>query len=167
MRKLAISALAVTAVALGVVAWRTSSPDLRPALPNLERFSERSPQFRAVELKALAGSIEAANALMEYHSKCHIREGLSPDLTPERFNNCSSAVGYWTAVALENGSLSAAQRHTNLLLESDKCEDIYRADFWFRKFRPQFSTDPVFLKSVSDQISEKKATCIWGMRSSY
>lgn len=167
MRKLAISGLVVIAVALGVVAWRTSSPGVQPAIPNLERFHERSPRFRAVELKALAGSIEAANALMEYHSKCHIREDLSPDLTPERFKNCSSTVGYWTTIALENGSLPAAQRHTNFLLESDKCEDVYRAEFWFGRFRQHFRTDRVFLKSVEDQISEKKTTCTWGMRGSY
>lgn len=148
-------------VVLALVAWKVGLPRETPARLNLEQFNEQSPQFRKVELKALAGSVEAANALMDYHSKCHIREDLSPDLTPKRFKECSSKVAYWTTIALENGSLLAAQRHANGLLDSTKCSDIYRADFWFRKFRPSFSSDRVFLKSVSDQIAEKKQSCRW------
>lgn len=146
---------------LALFAWTAAvRRDTQPA-PNLTLVNEGSPQFRDLELRALAGSVEAAEALMEYHSRCHKREDLSPDLTPLRFKQCSATVGFWTDVALENGSLSAAQNRTNTLLESSNCADTHRAEFWYRKFRSAYEDDPVFLKSVSDQIAEKKSSCRW------
>lgn len=147
---------------LGVYAWKALWPAAAPTTISQRLLSdEGSPQFRAVEVEALAGSVAAANALMDYHSKCHIREELSPDQTPDQFRECTNKVGYWTTIALENGSVPAAQRQTNFLLESKKCHDIYRAEFWFNRIRTHLKPDPIFLHSVREEVAEKKKSCTW------
>jgi hypothetical protein len=149
-------------LALCAVAWKATWVPASPQVTNQNlQYDEQSPQFRALELKALAGSIEAADMLLDYHSKCHLREGLAPDVEPHQLRECREEVGFWTEIALENGSVTAAQRQANFLLESKMCRDIYRAEFWFRKFHVHFNSDRVFIQTVEDEIADKKKACAW------
>lgn len=153
---------AATLGLLGILAWQSPWTTDAAAIEGQPlQLQEGTAQFRAVELEALAGSVEAANALMDYHSKCHVRENLNPDLTPVEFDRCVKEIGYWTDIALQNGSRVAAQRQTNFLLESSRCSDIYRAEYWYGQFKSYYASDRVFLKSVADHIAEKKRSCRW------
>lgn len=152
----------VVLVFLCVLFWKTGWVNGVPVSAKKELALREEPsRIRVFELEALAGSVDAADALMVYHSKCHIRDELSPDATPKRFTECADQVRFWTTIALENGSLPAAQRQTNVLLESSRCRDIYRAEFWFKKFRKYFSESKILLKSVQEEIAEKKKSCAW------
>ena len=77
------------------------------------------------------------------------------------WDRCRVVSGYWETVALQNGSTAAAQWATNGLLYSDRCADIYRAQYWYGRHREAYAHDRTLLKSERDEIEEKKKSCTW------
>lgn len=146
---LACMALALFWIA-GPGRYRTASAgDRRPA-------ASRPASSEALARQALAGSIPAAERMMEIY-RC-------PEMgfrTKAEEKDCYSALEYWTAVALENGSPVAAQTKTTLLLYSDRCEDIYRAEYWVPRFKEAFPGHPDLASDTNAEIEQKKRTCTW------
>jgi hypothetical protein len=124
---------------------------------NLESVSEKSRQFRLAEIKALSGSVEETDDLIEFYSGCHRKSGY----TPARHQECITRFEYWMRIGLENGSPVAQQRQTSSILQSNSCYDAYRAEYLLRQFSRTFRSNVGFLKSVSEEIAEKKKACVW------
>jgi hypothetical protein len=154
MRPIAASIIALGTMGLILLAACDSS---REAPAPASQVNDMSAEFRALEISALAGSSEDAFRLLHRFATCHKR----PDATKELLKSCLQRLQFWTQVAVENGNAAAAQRHTAVLLRSVDCRDIYRAQFWYGKFADYYSDDPVFLKSVRQQIDERKRDCRW------
>jgi hypothetical protein len=114
-------------------------------------------QIRLTEKRALAGSTEGTDDLIEYYASCHRRNGYNDRV--EKL--CRRRFEYWIRIGLENGSPVAQQRQTSSLLLSDNCYDIYRAEYLYNQFKHSFRSNDTFLKSVLIEISEKKKKCAW------
>jgi hypothetical protein len=143
--------LAIAAVAGEIVISKTR------ASPDLFSGDEKSSEWRVLMLKAVKGSVVAADQLMTKYSYCHKMEWPSER---ER-EKCLKSLGYWTDIALQNGSTAAAQHYVTDLLGSHKCVDAYRAEFWYKRFKTAYASHPRFLSSVAEEIEMNKAACTW------
>lgn len=127
---------------------------------NLTKMREGSAGFRSAEIRALSGSAEVTDDLIEFYSQCHER----PGYTAEREKECRSRFEYWIRIGLENGSAVAQQRQASSILQSNSCYDAYRAEYFYGRFKRHFRASPEFLKSVGEEIAEKKKACVWQLK---
>ena len=120
-----------------------------------------SPQMRQLKRTALGGDAGAAFDLAEFYDACTMHNkffGRAPGRpdTPE----CLRAYKSWIHIAAENGGSGAQGMLVAEGLKSTRCEDVYRARFWFDKSTRAGSApeDALYRK----KISEKEKSCDWG-----
>jgi hypothetical protein len=124
---------------------------------SVEELDVRSPARRALKLRALGGSVEAAEELMARAGHCNLSHGLKGPPS----DRCTEISSFWFDIALQNGSPAAAQWRTRGLLYSERCGDIHRAEYWYKRHASAFADHKRLLKSERKQIEEKKRTCSW------
>jgi hypothetical protein len=123
----------------------------------VEELDVRSPARRALKLRALGGSVEAAEELMARAGHCAQSHGLEGPPS----DRCAAVSSFWFDIALQNGSPAAAQWRWNTLLYSDKCGDIHRAEYWYKRHAKAFADHKWLLKAGRTRIDEGKRTCSW------
>jgi hypothetical protein len=119
-----------------------------------------SPQMRQLKRTALSGDKAAAFQLADFYSACTMHNkffGKAPGRpdTPE----CLRAYKGWIRITAENGGSGAQRMLIDDALKSSRCEEVYRARFWFEKARKQGS-EPEDAQ-IENEISEKEKYCVW------
>lgn len=115
------------------------------------------PKSRELVLQAIRGSPDAASELIMVHDECLGHA----DADQERGNFCWQEVKKWVEIGLQNGSPLAAQMKVNELLQSRKCLDIFRAEYWLIRYRRAGAGNEMMWKSDAASIDRKKRSCTW------
>jgi hypothetical protein len=157
MRRLVLIGAAL-AVAAGVAGWaalgsRESREEI--ALHAPFKVDEASPRIRALELKAVAGSPEAAAHLADMYAHCH-----KAGLTGERLQACYASERYWIDVAVENGSNVGLDYKVHNLILSGRCIDALRAEYLYARLLRSGQVDPI-TRALSQDIAQAKKGCSW------
>lgn len=158
----AVSTLsALAAVALVATLWLgAGSPSkseqvIQPAAQGVHHKLHL--ENRKLVIQALQGSPEAASKLISIYDDCLGRADSDDKLS----DFCWREVRRWTEVGLQNGSSLAAQMKVNELLQSTKCDDLYRAEYWLMRYRRTGAGNEMMWKADASSIEKKRRSCSW------
>jgi hypothetical protein len=160
--KVALWILGATAiVALIAFLWLRAVPSPR-ALPHAHapvnaRQDKSSLEIRNLVLQAVGGSPDATSELIRIYDQCSVQD----DANQKTADFCSKEEDRWIQIGLQNGSPIAAQITVNELLQSRNCIDIYRAEYWFGRYRQAGAGNEMMWKSDASLIADKKRSCSW------